>query len=192
MGYAEHIRDEVMDTCGDVLDVCRDQLHKCLGLNYEGKTFWHKLAGDCQRYMSEISSSREKRGYADGALKSYIEARRIASERLPPTHPTRLGLVLNLAILFHDVYDQADKATTLLKVTFDETVAELDEVHKQSSEDFEVDQDTTMLLGLVKETLQKWTAQSKFYSLVDARKEAKSDETTVGADERWNCTTYID
>jgi len=193
VGYAEHIRDEVMDTCSDVLDISRDQVTKCPGLDYDGKTFWHKLAGDCQRYMSEISSSREKRRHADGSLKSYVEARRIASEHLPPTHPTRLGLVLNLAILFHDVYDQQDKATTLLKVTFDETVAELDEVHRQGSEDFEVEEDTTLLLGLVKETLQKWTEQSNFFSLVDQTAPGAVDTSQgSGADERWNCTTYLD
>jgi hypothetical protein len=51
----------------------------------------------------------------NGALSAYNEAVKIASSELPPTHPMRLGLALNVSTFYNDIMQDPETAKKVAK-----------------------------------------------------------------------------
>ena len=49
------------------------------------------------------------------ADKAYKEASDLAAEKMPPTHPIRLGLALNFSVFYYEIKNKPDKACELAK-----------------------------------------------------------------------------
>lgn len=47
--------------------------------------------------------------------KAYQEAYDISKEKMPPTHPIRLGLALNFSVFFYEILDKHAEACELAK-----------------------------------------------------------------------------
>jgi len=49
------------------------------------------------------------------SCKAYQDAHDVAKEKMPPTHPIRLGLALNFSVFYYEIQNQPDKACKLAK-----------------------------------------------------------------------------
>lgn len=63
----------------------------------EAVIFYKKMIGDYYRYMAELPVEPEAReAAAQNVEGAYMDAKRAAEASLPPTHPLRLSLILNI------------------------------------------------------------------------------------------------
>ena len=49
------------------------------------------------------------------AGEGYAKAHEFAVEKLPPTHPIRLGLALNFSVFYYEIKNEPEKACELAK-----------------------------------------------------------------------------
>ena len=197
VNYAEIIKNEIVDRCQDVLDIVEEQSKFCTGRDFEAKACFHKIKGDCLRYLCESERGERRRVYETKCAREYGMAKQIALSELPAAHPTRLGIMLNTAIMYHELFQQRDKATSLLRVTYDETIDQLDEVHREDSSEYTFNEDTTVLLQQLRRTLVQWTSKSKHCHLTPPKPKSvfqRQREKGRGAKEdgisvNWNRTT---
>ena len=113
--------------------------------------FYRKMAGDYNRYLSEIRVGDSRQQASDSALESYNEASKTANADLPPTHPIRLGLALNYSVFHYEIRNEPDKACSLAKSAFDDAIAELDTLSEESYKD------STLIMQLLRDNLTLWT-----------------------------------
>lgn len=113
----------------------------------EAKVFYLKLKGDYHRYYAEvIPSETQKRA----ALDSYERATQIANTSLPPTHPTRLGLVLNVSVFHYEILKQRDTGFQMARQAYDEAVPELDSL------DPDAFREAAVTIQMLKDNLNMW------------------------------------
>ena len=92
------------------------------------------------------------------AKESYKKAVEIADEKMPPTHPIRLGLALNFSVFHYEIENAPDKACDMAKKAFDDAIAELDNLKEDSYKD------STLIMQLLRDNL----TVSGVYTLVQA------------------------
>ena len=68
-------------------------------------------------------------------------------EKLPTTHPIRLGLALNFSVFYYEIMNAPDKACELAKKAFDNAIAELDSLQEDSYKD------STLIMQLLRDNL---------------------------------------
>lgn len=104
----------------------------------ESKVVFYKMKGDYYRYLAEVKSNKENK---EGLYKkvwsvvmamssidtaephpsvgqseeAYEEAWAIAERDMPPTHPIRLGLALDVSVFYYEIMSEPDKAYDLAK-----------------------------------------------------------------------------
>lgn len=93
-------------------------------------------------------------GLDQDAVRAYEQALTLAVGRLLPTHPIRLGLVLNYALCLYEHLKDQKKAAELAKRAFDEAVARLDRLDDDAREA------ATALLQLLRDRQAAWTAEA--------------------------------
>ena len=81
------------------------------------------------------------------AKESYKKAVEIADEKMPPTHPIRLGLALNFSVFHYEIENAPDKACDMAKKAFDDAIAELDNLKEDSYKD------STLIMQLLRDNL---------------------------------------
>ncbi|KAJ1990528.1 Protein bmh2 [Dimargaris cristalligena] len=152
--YRSKIEAELADICNDVLQVLTDDLIP-KAENSESSVFYYKMKGDYHRYLAEFSTGPGKEATAKSALEAYDEASKIADEKLPPTHPIRLGLALNFSVFYYEISNSPDKACHLAQRAFDEAIAELDQLSEESYKD------STLIMQLLRDNLTLWTSEQQ-------------------------------
>lgn len=98
-------RFEVVSICEEVILAIDTDI---LGTkDFETEVYFLKLRGDYYRYWAEVSKEDQwVFGYADLRAKaenSYKEGLALANRKLQKHHPLRLGLMLNMSILYYEV-----------------------------------------------------------------------------------------
>merc|ERR1712023_462498 len=88
----------------------------------------------------------------DDSRKSYQEAFDIAKSKMQPTHPIRLGLALNFSVFYYEILNSPDRACHLVKLAFDDAIAELDTLSEESYKD------STLIMQLLRDNLTLWTS----------------------------------
>lgn len=103
----------------------------------------------------------------DKSLTAYKQGIDIAfgSDGLVPTHPIRLGLILNFAVFFHEILGDKSKAVVIARDAFEEAIALIDDLSEEHYKD------TTLIMQLLKDNLSVWTT--------DIDKECGGDEDTI-------------
>lgn len=120
----------------------------------ETLVFYLKMCGDYYRYLAEINpDSAGKKDDATNSSKFYKDALLCASTCLEPTHPTRLGLSLNMSVCHYEILDQKKEACALAKEAFDLAIAKLDSLNDSNYKD------STLIMQLLRDNLTIWTAE---------------------------------
>merc|ERR1712226_1203079 len=93
--FREKVEKELKDICGDVLHLLDDFLI-AKSTQSESKVFYLKMKGDYYRYLAEVAQGEDRSNIMKSSQEAYRSAFEIAENEMPPTHPIRLGLALNL------------------------------------------------------------------------------------------------
>jgi len=152
--YREKIEKELSDICNEVLDLLDKHLIAKASTG-ESKVFYLKMQGDYYRYLAEVAIGDKRSGVVEKSAKSYTEAFEIAKEKMPPTHPIRLGLALNFSVFHYEIQNAPDKACQLAKAAFDDAIAELDNLNEESYKD------STLIMQLLRDNLTLWTSEQE-------------------------------
>jgi uncharacterized protein (UPF0297 family) len=157
--YREKVENELRDICKDVLNLLDEHLIEKAS-NSESKVFYLKMKGDYYRYLAEVASANASNKYVDrtkvveDSMQAYKEALKEAKEKMPPTHPIRLGLALNFSVFYYEIQNSPSDACDLAKEAFDDAIAELDQLHEDSYKD------STLIMQLLRDNLTLWTSDT--------------------------------
>jgi len=148
--FKKQVESELDTICHDVLDLLSKFLVPFTsGKKNESEVFYLKMTGDYYRYLAEFVADKE---YGTKSADFYQKALTVAESCLPPTHPIRLGLVLNYSVCFYEVLKDHAKACTLAKKGFDEAISKLDQLDEASYKD------STLIMQLLRDNLTLWTS----------------------------------
>ena len=136
--------------CGGLLEVLDEKILPYLedGEDAEARVYYYKLAGDYHRYLAEQPNTQQ----AALAEKAYSKALTEARLRLPPMHPTRLGLVLNFSVFHQEVMADVSKARELTLLAVETADAELTATKGGKHQAME-------LLDVLKGNLERWAGE---------------------------------
>ncbi|KAF2175379.1 14-3-3-domain-containing protein [Zopfia rhizophila CBS 207.26] len=149
--YRQKIEVELAKICTDILEVLdKDLIPSAHGA--ESKVFYYKMKADYHRYLAEFAIGDKGKESTGKSLEAYEKATIVAQTDLSPTHPTRLGLALNLSCFYHEILESPDQACRLAKQAFDDAIDELDTL---SEEEYN---DSTTILKLLRDNLTVWTS----------------------------------
>ncbi|KAL6762835.1 14-3-3 protein [Haematococcus lacustris] len=147
--YGKLVEKELDDICTSILQLLDEHLIPTASTG-ESKVFYLKMKGDYHRYLSEFKTGADRKEAAEHTLLAYKAAQDIALVDLPPTHPIRLGLALNLSVFYYEIFNSPERACQLAKQAFDEGIAELDSLSEESYKD------STLLMQLLRDNLTLW------------------------------------
>ena len=122
--------------------------------NGESKVF-KKMEGDYYRYIDEYKSDAERPETSGKWKKCYEGASEITKTELAVTHPIRLGLALNLSVFYYEVLNNPEAACKMARTTFEDVIAELDNVSEESYKD------SAMIMQLHWDNLTLWTSDAE-------------------------------
>ena len=152
--YQKTIETEILSVCNDAFKII-DEVLLPNSKSSEDTVFFLKMKGDYQRYVCEISSDDIKINASTIAHEAYQKAYETACETMTPTHPLRLGVLLNFTVLYYDIFLKQDKACEMAKKGFDEAISNLD----NAKDDINY-KDSTVLLQLLRDNLTLWTSDA--------------------------------
>jgi len=148
--YRTQLEAEMEAICKDVLNLLETiMVPFTKGKLNESQVFYLKMTGDYYRYLAEFS---EGKGYDKKSASNYEEAMAVASEKLSPTHPIRLGLALNYSVCMYEILKEPKKACELAKKAFDDAISKLDQLDEASYKD------STLIMQLLRDNLTLWTS----------------------------------
>jgi len=150
--YKAQVEGELEGICKDVLDLLQTILVPYTkGKMNESQVFYLKMTGDYYRYLAEFV---EGKAYDKQAAENYEQALVVATEKLSPTHPIRLGLALNYSVCFYEILKDQKKACELAKKAFDDAISKLDQLDEASYKD------STLIMQLLRDNLTLWTSDA--------------------------------
>ena len=152
--YKALLESEIVSICNDIHSIIQDVLIPNSS-SLESKVFYYKMKADYHRYLAEFQLNDERKASAGEALEAYEAASALASAAadLRPTNPLRLGLALNLSVLYYEILARPDRACHIAKQAFDEAVAELD-TNLLGEESYK---ESTDVLQLLRDNVILWT-----------------------------------
>ncbi|XP_064388858.1 14-3-3 protein zeta-like [Halichondria panicea] len=154
--YREEIEKDLNDVCSEVLHLLDDFLIKkdATKEDAESKVFYLKMKGDYHRYIAEVAVESAKDDAKTKAEAAYEDATKEANDKMPSTHPIRLGLALNHSVFHFEIMNKREKACELAKTAFDDAIAELDNLKEDSYKD------STLIMQLLRDNLTLWTSDT--------------------------------
>jgi len=166
--YKDIVETELEDICKDILDLLENVLvvNPC-EKKEESQVFYLKMTGDYYRYLAEFKAGK---GYDQKAADNYEKALVIATEKLSPTHPIRLGLALNYSVCFYEILKDHKKACELAKKAFDDAISKLDQLDEASYKD------STLIMQLLRDNLTLWTSDNTEAADVQAEDGGDDDD----------------
>ncbi|KAL6078113.1 DNA damage checkpoint protein rad24 [Balamuthia mandrillaris] len=167
--YRENIEKELDGVCDEVFDLLDNHLLPH-ATSDDARVFFYKMKGDYFRYRAEYSSGDKRKQAADGAAKAYEEANKVATEKLSPNNPLRLGLALNYSVFLYEIANQPDEAIKTAKEAFDQSIAE---IQTMSEEDY---REASVVMQLLRDNLTLWTSDLNDDEEDDDDDDDKKDE----------------
>jgi len=151
--YKAQVESEIDAICKDVLNLLESILIPLkAGAADEGEVFYLKMAGDYYRYLAEVFADAE---YDGQAAERYDQAFNVAKEKLDPTDPVRLGLVLNYSVCYYEILNDPGKACELARKAFDDATPGLSDLDENAYAE------AAMILQLLKDNLTLWTSEQE-------------------------------
>jgi len=152
--YRVKVEAELNTICNEILQLLETNLIEGSSTG-EAKVFFCKMQGDYFRYIAEFSEGQHKKNSADNAKTAYDKAMEVARKELPVTHPIRLGLALNFSVFHYEVLNNPEEACKMARDSFEEAIAELDNVSEESYKD------STLIMQLLRDNLTLWTSDQE-------------------------------
>lgn len=149
--YRGEIETELVEMCKKLLTLIDERL-LVNASDALVRVFYCKMKGDYYRYLSEMPEN----GLicpSSHTLSFYQDAMNVAYE-LPPTHPTRLSLALNLSLFYYETLQSPLQACELAKQAFDAAITELDTLPEEHYSD------SVLLMQLLRDNLTHWTQEA--------------------------------
>lgn len=147
--YRDVLQVELETLGTDAIALLHEAAAVYQGTDDEGQVLGNKVIGDIYQALAELVPDR---GYDRVAAEHYERGYLAATRKLAPTHPLRLGLILNYATCEYEILKQHKKACELAKKAFDEAISKLDQLDERS---YAV---STHLMQLLRDHLTLWTA----------------------------------
>ena len=149
--YRGEIETELVEMCEELLTLIDERL-LVYASDAVARVFYCKMKGDYYRYLSELPQSGliSRNSHT---LIFYQDAMNVAYE-LPPTHPTRLSLALNLSLFYYETMQSPQQACELAKQAFDSACTELDTTPEDHYKD------SVLLMQLLRDNLVQWTLEA--------------------------------
>lgn len=93
------------------------------------------MKGDYYRYLCEFVVGAEFNENSQKGKKAYFEAQKLCEQELQPTNPVRLGLYLNMAVFFYEIYSLNDEkyrqeALKIADQAFEDALQSIDSVNE--------------------------------------------------------------
>jgi len=149
--YRAAIEKELLEKCTEILELLSATLVP-RSTQVEAQVFFLKMQGDYHRYLAELNST-DRSERANAAHGAYTQAMAVAEQALPVNNSLRLGLALNLAVFFNEVFNSPAEACQLAKKTLDEAGQMLDANNPN-------DQEGIGILTLLQDNYGLWMAAS--------------------------------
>ena len=149
--YKQDIEAELKNYCEKILSLIDNSLTKSASSD-EAKVFYNKMKADYCRYLAEFQKGEAKNNSSNKALEAYQVAYEIAENKLASTDPIRLGLTLNFSVFYYEIMQQPEKAIDMAKKSFDDAIANLDNVTDESYKD------ATLIMQLLRDNLTLWNS----------------------------------
>jgi len=115
----------------------------------ETLVFYLKMCGDYKRYLAEMMDDSEGT-LKNAAIRYYEDAYATAELILQATHPTRLGLSLNMSVCYYEIAKQKKEACELARSAFDLAIQQLDGLSDDNYKD------STLIMQLLRDNLTIW------------------------------------
>lgn len=139
---------ELAAVCEDLLGLLESYLIPA-SPGGESKVFYLKMKGDYHRYYAEVAAGEDQKKMA---LDAYEKAMQVAKEALAPTHPIRLGLVLNLSVFHYEIMKQHEVGYNLARDAYKDASAELDQVTDENEY-----RESNLIVQLLEDNLKLWS-----------------------------------
>ena len=114
----------------------------------EAQVFYLKLKGDYHRYYAEVIPSEAQK---QAAKEAYERATQVANASLPATHPTRLGLVLNVSVFHYEILKQRETGFAMARTAYNEAAPELESL------DPEAFREAAVTVQMLRDNLNMWS-----------------------------------
>lgn len=152
------IERELKEHCNDIINILNTRLINSSSATGESRVFYYKMKGDYTRYLCETCEGNERQEKANESLLAYKTASEKALIDLPPTHPVRLGLMLNFSVFYYEIMKSPERSCRLAKQAFDDAIAELDTLSEESY------LDSTIIMQLLRDNLNFWESEQRSLS----------------------------
>ncbi|KAG5228567.1 hypothetical protein OIU76_018006 [Salix suchowensis] len=147
--YRRKVESELTILCNEIILLIDDHLLPSTS-QCESRVFYHRMKGDCYRYLAEINAGVEKEKAASDSLKAYDIGIKAAS-KLAPTNLVRLSLALNFSVLLNDTMKFPKKAFFLAKNAYDEAIPILHNLNEESQKG------SMLILEILLENVKLWS-----------------------------------
>ena len=144
------LEKELKDLCNNIIKIINEYLIRKAKEN-ESKIFYLKMRGDYFRYLSEFETDEKKNEMIENCLNSYKEATELA-EKLPFTHPTKLGLALNYSVFYYEILNDKATAFKISSEIFDVASNQIEKNEDNNNNQ----KDSIAILQLLKENIELW------------------------------------
>jgi 14-3-3 protein epsilon len=167
----EFSKGTLSELCADIIDVLEKHLVPSATAG-ESEVFFHKMyvpssfllyisvtysifrMGDYHLYLAQFKSGDKRKDSADKLLEACKSDSHIPVAILPPTHPVRLGLALNLAIFHFEILNNCDRAPHAPRQASNDTFPVLGTKSEEHAA-------LVLFIEVLRERLAGWMSQNK-------------------------------
>ena len=152
--YKTKVQKELEDLCNKINQTIDSSLLPKATTD-EAKVFYHKMKGDYDRYIAENVDGDIKKKYSDLGLAAYNAALE-AAKSIDYKNPIKLGLALNLSVLYYEVVGNKAQACKLAQETLDKSREALTGADEEEDEV----KDAMSIVNLLQENLSMWNSET--------------------------------
>lgn len=151
--YRKVIEGELSSLCYELIKLIDEKLLP-ISNKFENQIYFKKMRGDYYRYLAEFMTEEDCSNIIENCEKSYYEAEKLAETHLQPTHPLKLGLMLNISVFEYEVAQRPARAVQIASSALDKAFANIDKIKEDSFKE------STLIMQLLRDNLTLWSSDS--------------------------------
>lgn len=151
--YKRIIEGELISLCYELISLIDEKLIQ-MSKSHNNEIYFKKMKGDYYRYLAELMSDNEDNtSILENCTRCYTEANMHARSLLPPTHPLRLGLQLNMSVFEYEIQQRPNVAIQIATQALDEAFANIDKIKEENFKE------STLIMQLLRDNLTLWNPE---------------------------------